>query len=303
MRRKLRRIFLIAAVLQIPIGAAANQDRTPEWVKEARPDLLELTVRADLVIHGRVEDGRMKQPLIEVIEVLHGNFIKPELNVVFRHLNRLREPDEEPIVFPEGQEFILFLEPYPQADKPDRFSLVRDRFGQLELPPEGVDAYLEAVRLFSRLAAAPPSDQFTRTLDLLGTDNPLVASTALRQINKHRLATEEQVPILLRFLREGREDDRIAAAEVLENFLARTRRKRAGFDRETDVMNFLITAARNDDSVPVRSAAIGALQAWASTEAVDALEIIAETDSSQMVRFKAELSLLRIRRRAEQAIP
>lgn len=294
--------FALAICLSSPV-VLAGIGRTPEWVEEARPDLLELTVRSELVVHGRVEDGRMRHPLVVVLEVLHGDFPDPVLHVVFRHLNRMREPGEDPIQFQENREMILFLQPHQGSGRPDRFELVRERFGKLDLPPEGADAYLEAIRIFAELAAAPPSEHFPRTLALLESGNLLVASTALRQVNKHNLTTGEQVPILLRFIRQGREPDRILAAEAFESLLARTRRTRQGFDRESDIIDLLVAAARTDPSVAVRSAAVGALQAWASPQAVEALEIIAATDSSQTVRFKAELSLLRIRRRVEQAIP
>ena len=294
-----RWLLLAALVTATPAASTFGAHRTPDWIEAARPDLLELTQRAELVVHGRVFAGNVKHPTIEIIEVLHGRYNGDQLHVVFRFLNHTREPGDRPIHFIENQELLLFLKRSTRVTRPDRFELVRNRYGQVEIPAEGGDALRGAVRTFSAFAAAPVEEHFGRLQAMLNDPNPMVASTALRQVRKHRIATAAELPVLLRFLRQGAEAERITAAGILEDWLAAARRRGGAVEREDEMLNLLIGAARIDPSVRVRTAAVGALQAWASPRSVEVLEIIAATDPSQIVRFQAELALLRIRRRAE----
>ncbi|MBI4161207.1 MAG: HEAT repeat domain-containing protein [Acidobacteria bacterium] len=275
----------------------------PDWVEEARPDLFELTLRAPLVVHGRTLDGRRKYPVVAVIEVLQGEFSGKTLRVAFRHLNRSRDPKEPPIQFLEGREILLFLAPGGEGKPGDRFQLVRRRHGKVDLPGEGSAGILEAVRIFARVVETDPAEHFSRIRDLLESPNPIVASTVLRQFRKHGLAGPEDLPGILRILRLGREEERLLAARILESFLAGTRGEGREMERESDVLDLLVAAARNDPSPAVRAASVSALRESGSPVAVETLVWIARTDASQMVRFQAEIALLHLRRQGEGTRP
>ena len=294
-----RWLLFAALVAMTPAGTPLAARRTPGWIEAARPDLLDLTQRAELVVHGRVYAGNIKHPSIDIIEVLHGQYAGQQLRVVFRFLNHTREPGHPPIQFIEHQELLLFLKRSTRVVRSDRFEMVRNQYGRREIPAEGGDALRAAVRTFSAFAAAPADEHFGRLLHMLQDPNPIIATTALRQVRKHRITTAAELPIVLRFLRQGTEEERTTAAGILKDWLAASRRRERPLEREEELLNLLVGAARTDESVRVRTAAVGALQAWATRAAVKTLEIIAADDPSQIVRFQAELGLLRIRRRAE----
>lgn len=296
-------LHLLAAGFLSAVLSSTTLAVTPEWMEQARPDLFELTLRSKLVIHGKVEVGRVKKPKVFVIEVLRGDFSGDLVHIVFREINQTRMSEEKSIQFLEGQEMILFLRPAAESERPGRFELVRRQAGKIDLPEEGVDAYLGAIRIFALIADSPGNEHFSRILALLDHENPLVSGIALHQIRKHRLATQEQISSLLKILRERDLGNRVLAAQILEQFLGKTKKGNSRFDREEDVMNYLISAARVDESDEVRVAAVGALRAWGSDQAIDAMEIIAKTDPSQAVRYEAELSLLRLKKPAGDASP
>ena len=274
----------------------------PQSGDVAGPDLFDLTLRSDLVIYGRVVDGELKLAEIAILQKLRGQYEEEHLMVAFRHLNGTRRRWEKRLVFPNGEFVVLFLRRgrLPKSNLVV-FEPVRRQYGKMTLPPEGTAGLLEAIRTFAAVADSPTGEHWERLRELLVDDNPLVVETVLKQFEKHHLATQKEATPLLRILRQAGDRQREQAARILGQLLSDIRNRGEQLIREKDVINLLITSARNDPSVAIRIWAVRTLQDWASPPAVKALELIAESDPSQDVRFEAERCLFELRNESMQS--
>jgi hypothetical protein len=283
-------ILTLALGLLLPgIGAAA-----PET-------LYERLAYTDMVVHVRTLDGTLRLAECQVLEVLKGSYAGDKLFIAFRTDNTQRENFRDRIDFMDGQESILLLAPvldslgHPRAA--NRFRLVGKLGGKIDLPQEGAQATLDAVRRLSAIQNLTDIHQIwaAHRLLILAT-NPILVETGFSQILKFRLGNPEMVPTLLEFLDSQDDSFRRAALQVQTQIFSKSRRDQAPLGNEDHVVARLLTVALEDPTPEVRVAAVQALNAYGRPDVLAALQQVARDDPSQSVRYEATVSVYRLRR-------
>lgn len=276
-------------------------------------NLFQLTARADLVVHVRVREGALRYAFVDVLEAIKGLPPFDRLRIAFREVNFNRAPGEAPIVFPDGQEEILLLKPFPvsgrrQEKNRDLFELVNGSAGRITVPAEGARLVLDAVRVMAGIALLDPATQVVRFRELLVSQNPALAETALLEIERLHAATPAQYEHLEQTLRSPRSTLRTAALRVLAQVFAADRGTTGNDDfgageasgsidlqeKGRIALAAVVERARNDADEAVRIAAVQAIGAWPDKADTDShLRIIAASDSSQTVRYEAKRILFK----------
>lgn len=293
-------ILLLCAVVPFEPGFAAGSSQ--------RLDLFQRIARSDLIVRVRVREGALRFAVVEIQQLFKGQPPGDTLRIAFRDFNFGRSRGAEPIVFPDGQEEILFLVPYMQVKRNDKNKDIYELFvgaeGRITVPAEGSGLVLDAIARLADIAAAEPAVQIERLRALLGSDNPHLIEAALDEIDRMMAATPDLYPRLaamlsgvelplktralrlLRFLFERERHDRKAAStpEALLDLNPQ---------RSADALMAVQIRARNDAVAEVRRLAVLALAAWPDRGAVESdLRAIASQDVEQSVRYEAKRALV-----------
>jgi len=268
------------------------------WGEVSPASLWEKTYRAELVARVTVLDGDNRLAVMAVEEVIKGDYNREQLKIVFRARNLDRDRWEEKIVFEPGSHLILFLTPYLKdgmVQASDQFSLVRGFQGRTEVPPEGTDAFLGAIRRFARIQSLDSQLAiWDAARDLLKEDNPHLVEAGFQQVEKVRLADEELIPDFLRHLESPNVPFRASAARCLGQVFAASRDPEEVLETEDHVRDLLLHRAMNDDDSAVRVESIKALAARWDANLVPSFRQISQEDPSQDVRYEAEKSILQL---------
>ena len=287
-----RRAVLLASslTLLIALPLQAEIDEATLWEK---------TLRAQLVVRVTVLDGDNRLAQMQVDEVIKGAYGGERLRVVFRAQNMERGDWEGKISFAAGEKLILFLKPFVKegvVQAPDQFSLVRGYQGREEVPPEGTDAYLQAVRRFVEIHSLESQlAVWDAARGLLSEENPHLVEAGFQQILKFRLGDEELAPEVLELMDDPNVTFRMLAAQSLGQILEDSRRLERPLMGEDHLRDQLLYTAMNDKSEEVRVEAIRALEANADADLLPTLDRIADEDPSQAVRYQAERTIYEIR--------
>jgi len=261
--------------------------------------LYERLALARLVIHGRCVEVD-KRAVIEVVQVLKGQYDGPSLQVAYRSDNYNRTAGSPRIDFEPGSESIFILKPETdwkdQAKGEGRFQVAGGVAGKIDLPAEGAPALLDAARRLIAIQAIRNQDEvWAAQKALLGEKNPHLVAAGFEEVLKFRLGDESLVPDLLRHLDGQRPEFRQQAARVITQVFdecRRTGKEPASLDllvRET------LAHATADDSAETRTEAVRALRKLRRASLAEALRRIASHDPSQTVRYEAEVALLELR--------
>jgi hypothetical protein len=287
----------LSAFLLGPAAALAQLGPEPE-----RLNLFQLVARSDLVAHVRVRSGSLKHAVVEVQEALKGRTPFPVLRVAFRDFNFTRHPGEDLIVFPDGQDEILFLVPYganlrrrkDREKNRDLFTLFRGREGRITVPAEGPEALLGAVRRLSEIARLDPASQVEALEGLLDSPNPFLLQTALAEIERLRTAGSALLHRLIGFLGSPSATMRTGSLRVIAQIFASGKGGDDSLDEARAALAAVLERARNDGDETVRAQAVAAMAVWPDRREVEGeLKTIAGTDRSQSVRYEAEKALFR----------
>jgi len=305
-RRRSGRI-VVAAFLVAALPAADST--LPSAAEEIPPlNLFQRVARAGLVVHVRVHEGALRFALVDVLEVLKGSAPAERLRIAFRDFNFSRPRDTDPIVFPDGQEEILFLVPYnqvPRSEKKkekyrDLFDLLQGPQGRITVPAEGAGAIFDAVRRLVQVAGQDPASQVEGLRGLLVSENPLLPEAGLEELARLRAATPVLYPRLIHLLQSPSPGLRVRSlALVGQIFSSRPSVPESvsaeeALDEAGQALAAVLERARNDPDAGVRVQAVQALAAWPAPPDVEAdLRAIASQDASQEVRFEAERALFR----------
>lgn len=265
-------------------------------------NLFQLVARAELVVHVRIRSGSLRYAIVEVKESLKGTSPFPVLRIAFREYNFTRAPGDDLIVFPDGQEEILFLAPFgrdarrkkDREKNKDLYTLFRGRLGRMTLPAEGPAIPLEAVRRLSEVSRLDPRSQGEILERLLDSPNPLLLQTALLEIERLR---DPRAPLLTRLnglLRSPSPTIRIVSMRVIAQIFASGRIGDDSLDAAQAALAAVFERARNDSEVDVRVQAVLSMASWPNrSQVLGELKAIAGTDKAQSVRYEAEKALLR----------
>ena len=287
-RRSWPRGAALALVAALAAGAQAR-------AAISSMDLWEKTFRSELVVRATVLDGDDRLARMKVDEVLKGSYAGEQLKIVFRAANFTRKTWEGKIVFQAGQHLVLFLDRYRkngvlQAD--DHFELFRGSNGREEVPSEGEDAYLQAIRKFVTIQGE--SSQLARwdaSRALLSETNPFLVEAGFEQVLKFRLANAGLVPVLLGHLDSETVAFRQKAVRCFAQVFESTSREAGDLPTEDHIRDLLLNKAMKDPSVDVRIESIKALGAWQDHDLAASFRAIAEQDPSQAVRYEAERAI------------
>jgi hypothetical protein len=286
------------------LAGAIESSAAPAAGIEPTLNLFQRTARAELVVHVKVREGALKYAVVEVIEALKGEPPAPRLRIAFRDYNFSRRSGTEPIVFPDGQEEILFLVPYAGARrKPknrDLYELFRGPEGRITVPPEGSGAVLDTIRRLAEIVRLDPASQVAALRTLLAFDNPDLVGTALDEMLRLRALTAPLFPRLTILARSPSPALRAGALRAIARLFAGTRDADGpGHTAPEEAGGALAAAlerARNDPEEEVRVVAVAAVAAWPLRAQVEGeLRAIADQDPAQAVRYEAEKALFRLR--------
>lgn len=298
----------LAAVLA---AALTGQGGLPAHAELIQLSLYDKPAQSELVVRGRVRRGDLRLADVAVEEVLKGNYDRSELSVVFRLDNFTRKLWEDKVVFRSDEPVLLFLKPFEKESggqpHAERFTLVRGTQGKVELPAEGAEAILEAVRRFIRVQAQTDIAQTGQDLRaFLSARNPLVVEAGLQQVHRLRLAEPRTVRALLPLTEHPVPDFRRGALRILAQVFEDQNRAGEVLAEEDHMVALVLSRAREDEDVEVRAEAVRTLEARGKRDVLAALEKIAREDPTQQVRFQAELAayeLTRSRPRADSSGP
>jgi len=279
----------IAAIQAAPAATTVDDGR----------NLFDWSALAPVVVAGTClgEDGRYFE--FRIAQCLRGDAQPADvLNIDVREANRTRDRmlHPKPLRLDAGIDYVLLLERTGAAGR-DRYRLVRGVTGARELPLEGREAYLEALREFIVIQDSGSEElKWQRLGGLLGGSNPILIQTSLEQFLKFRRGDAELLLTLLPLLDHPQPPLRAESAQLIGQIVER-QRERGTLEDDEAVRAELIARATRDASVPVRVAATEALAAF-PLELVDQVLVeIAETDPEQQVRYTAQL--VRLARRRE----
>lgn len=279
------------------------------WPDVERLTLYQKTARSALVVRARCLSSSTRKPQVRVLETIKGSAPAETLTII-PHFedNTSPTPWLQREVFKQGEESILFLEPYRDEfgrdEGPATFSALGANQGKMEVPTEGAEALLEALRRFSEILAMGQLDrQATALRGFFREKNPFLVEAALEECARFRLAAPEDVPPLVDLLKSPRPEFRAGSLRLLGQLVAEGLRGAAdGPELPPDAQLFETAAAviRFDEEATVRRSAVTVLEALGGGAAQTLLEEIGRMDSSQMVRYDAQVAAHRLRQAVRQ---
>ena len=299
MRRNLCKLLIIIS-LCIQTGFVAE---TGEIELAGNLGIFQMIARAELLLHVRVNEGSLKYAKVEVQEAIKGTPPAQQLRIAYREHNWLRQAGTDAIVFPDGQDEILFLIRNPRRKvkekNKDIFDLFQGRRGRMTLPAEGGGILLEALRRLSDLTQVDPVTQAEGLLALLRSTNPYLLDAALDEVARLRVASPVTFTDLVPLMRNVSPAVRVQALrivrQVFKSGVVEQESKGVGPDQERTTLDAVMERARNDEDPDVRVSAVAAMAAWpVRSDIEEGLRAIASMDRSQHVRYEAERALFRM---------
>jgi hypothetical protein len=261
-----------------------------------------MVARSDLVVRVQVQSGSLKYAIVHVNETLKGTSPTPVLRIAFREFNFTRAPGEDAIVFPDGQDEILFLAPYgrnarrrkDREKNKDLYTLYRGRQGRMTVPAEGPAVTVEAIRRLSEVSRLDPRSQSEDLEGLLDSPNPLLLHTALTEIERLRDPRPALLTRLIGLLASASPPIRIGSLRVMAQIFSSGIIGDDSLDAAQAALGGVLERARNDSNDEVRTQAVLTMAAWPNRREVQGeLKAIAGTDRAQEVRYEAERALLK----------
>ncbi len=270
------------------------------FVYPSEKTLYEKTAHAPLVILGITTSDDTKYAEIEIQEVLKGQFQGQMLNISFRRENFERKRGQEKIVFSEGEEAILFLEPVRNRNGRIKdhslFKLIGGTEGKIEVSPESGQSLVIAIKRLIEIQSIKSMKKIWKEhKNLLQEKNRFLIQAGFQEIIKFRIADWILIPTLLQFLSGKDVEFRICSVKVMAQILEDEGEKTKEREEKEEVIRSLINRARGDDEPMVRVEAIRALNAAGAEDYLDILETISENDESQVVRYEAQKVIYEIR--------
>jgi len=262
-----------------------------------------MTARAHLVVRAKALSASTRRPRLEVLEVLKGAYREKTLRIAPYESDYTNPtPWLQREVFSPGEESILFLDPYVddfgRDEGADTFAVLNAASGKVEVPSEGGDALLDAIRRFSDVQRTGQLDsQAVALRAMLGAKNPYMVEAALVECRRFHLAQAEDAGPLVELLASPRPDFRSGSLALLRQLVTGAAAADAALPPATlgEVFERVAAASRFDAEPAVRVAAIAVVETFPSDRALALLDGIAAADASQSVRYAAEVAAYKLR--------
>ncbi len=271
----------------LPVLIATGITPADDW------NYYEWTAVAPDVVVARILGEEGRSPVAVAEQVLKGG-LEPgdEFLVDLKSANKARLSHRGKLRLLHGERYLMLMEQEPAGRRKwPLFSLVRGVDGAREIPREGEQAVLDAVRTFLVLHDIEDYDRrWERQSDLLESINPVVLRTVLEQFIKFRRGVPGQIPSILPLTAHPAPDVRSGAVtligQIYEDLDIETAQDDPGVEGE------LIALARRDPVVDVRVAATIAVAHLPGEGPVLILQQISREDPDQLVRYTAQKLLL-----------
>ena len=237
------------------------------------------------------DNGRYHELSIEEVLRGDGELLGRRVRMDLRDANRdrNREIHRFSLKLTQGESYLFLLEPraVKKTATLPTFDLVRGVEGVRELPPEGREAVLGAVRRFVAVQDLDDDRLVWHELGgMLEETHPILVQTALDQFLKFRRGEVEHVESLRPLLDHPSHQLRERTARLIGQIVVQRRGEEIP-DAQL-LRNELVARARRDGNVRVRLAATEALGGFDDEVVVEILGEIAERDPDQNVRYTAE---------------
>jgi hypothetical protein len=266
--------------------------------------LYQKTARAPLVVRGRALSGSTRRPQVEVVHIFKGSCPARIISIVpYLEDHGSPTPWLKREVFAKDEESILFLTPYVREDGreegPAIFTVLNADQGKLAVPAEGAGALEEALTRFVAILSLGQHDRQGEALrGLLRERNPHLIEAGLEECLKFRLALKEDVEPLLHLIGDRRPGFRAGALALLAQVIEESNAIGAAALDATaaaTLFDHVAAAVRLDTDESVRLRAVAALAAIGGRAALALLEAIGKADSSQNVRYQAQVAAHRLK--------
>jgi hypothetical protein len=271
----------------------------------AELNMYEWAEPAPTVISGEILGQVGKYTELQVEQLFRGRPApSTRLLIDLKYANRRRDGDVDPLRLKllQGERRIVLLHENPatQSEGLPVYRLVRGVRGTRELPKEGAEAVLQALRKFIQIQERKNEAATWELLAaMLEESNQLMLEAALVQHLKFRRGKASQLAILRPLLDYPAPAVREGASRLIGQIV-----ERYGVEElpeEAELRGELVARARRDESVAVRVAATIALGSFEGEGVLEILREIAAEDPDQGVRYEAETLLLSLRERAAGA--
>lgn len=262
-------------------------------------NLYEWVATAPIVITAEHVGSGGKYAIFEIDQAYRDTLVPgSQLRINVRKANRARSQnsDLKALKFETGSTYILLIDNLTPAKKEaaPTAELVRGVMGVRQLPREGAEVLLTALKEFIRIQDLNSEQAIWSNFErMLEANNPHLLENALDQFLKFRRGEPDHLADLIPLLYHPRPDFRDRAARLIEQIITH---RQIGEAVDADwLREELIGSARRDSEISVRISATKALAQFQDAAAQTVLEEIASSDTSQEVRFTAEVLLYRQR--------
>jgi hypothetical protein len=270
--------------------------------------LYQKTGRALLVVRARAVSDSTRRPQLFVLETIKGNYPERTRITIVPYFEDKTRPSTtlKREVYKEGEESLLFLTPYvDDFGRPGEagvYSVLGANTGKIDIPPEGSEAMLDAVRRFSAILAMGQMEaQGAALRALLREKNPWLIEAGLQEIRRFQLAEPSDLDALIALIENPRPDFRGGALDLVLQILRESGTDIAMEAGRLPAFQAVAARARMDDQPAVRARAVAALEAFNDTAALSLLESVGTSDPSQQVRYEALVAARRLRERIAPA--
>lgn len=287
--------LLVAAVAMAGAGLAFHA-----YAEIQKLTLFEKVARAPLVVRATITDGEDQKAQARNLETVTCKI--PEcpgenFRIAFRLDSFLRRPWEDKIEFHTGEEVFLFLRKFTKQDgdeaPADLYTLMWGSEGKVVLPPEGAQAFEDAVRNFHAIAKEEdPVKQEEAFVAGIRGKNPFVIEASFQELLEQFMGDLSLVPDLTGYFNHQRADFRVLAMRLLARILDDARVSGTEIPDEAELANDLRGRAALDPAAEFRVEAVRALAALGGVESKSLLERLSKEDPSQLVRYEAARRLL-----------
>jgi hypothetical protein len=293
-RRSQSAIPIVLLALATLLPCAAAELNLYEWAEPA-----------PTVISGEILGQVGKYTELKVERHFRG---KPapssRLLIDLKYANRRRDGDVDPLklrLLPGEHRIVLLHEdPARHSEGLPVYRLVRGVRGTRELPKEGAEAELLALKRFIQIQERRNEAATWELLAaMLEESNQVMLEAALGQHLKFRRGNRSQLVSLRPLLDYPAPAIREGASRLIGQIVARYGGEE--LPEEAELRGELVARARRDESVEVRIAATVALGFFEGEGVLEILQEIAAEDPEQEVRYEAETLLLSLREQADGA--
>jgi hypothetical protein len=288
------------------LGAALGFHASPARAEVEDLTLYQRTGRASLVVRVRALSDSTRRPQVLVLETMKGTYpVRTRLTVVPHFEDNARPtPWLRREVFRKGEESVLFLERYVddfgRPGDAQTFRVMGASQGKLDVPPEGADAVLTAVRRFAAVQALGQMEAQARALrEMLREKNPYLLEAALSECRRFHMGEPQDAPQLIPLVEHERPDLRAGALGLLTQILQGADPSGAPDFPRQRIFEAVAARARLDEDPRVRSAAVKTLASFGDEPALALLEDIGTADASQHVRYEAMVAARQLRESAK----